>query len=257
MVLVVKGLVTGYRSRLPIVNGVDLVVGKSETVAVLGPNGAGKSTVLKAIGGLLRAWDGEVLLEGEEIGGLQTHDRIRAGVGYVPQGDVVFPYMTVLENLQMGAFLFRRDHRRIRESLAYVYDLFPRLHDRAHQRASTMSGGERQMVALGRTLMSRPKLLIMDEPSLGLSPQFVETVFESLGLLKKSGLSMLLVEQKVSKALQYADSAFVLVEGRNFFDGTSSEVLANKEIERLYLGSPPSHSDGMPKASDQLGSEIQ
>lgn len=234
--LKVRGLRTGYTPSAPIVNGVDFDVESGKTVAVIGPNGAGKSTVLKAVAGLLPCWEGSVELKGKEISRLPTHERIDAGLAFVPQGRVVFPFMTVVENLDMGGFLYRKDHARMERSRKDVFELFPRLADRRAQAAGTMSGGEQQMLAIGRGLMTEPELLIMDEPSLGLSPQFVQTVFESLTTLKERGLSILLVEQKVSTALNFADYGYVLVGGKDYFHGPPADILGNDEVKELYLG---------------------
>ena len=204
-------------------------------VSVIGPNGAGKSTAFKTIVGFVRASSGRVTFDGEEITGLRPDQVLPRGLAYVPQGRVVFPQMTVLENLEMGAYI-ELDGRRIREALERVYGLFPVLAERRGQKAGTLSGGEQQMLAIGRALMTRPKLIMLDEPSLGLSPKFVSLIFDTLVGMKQAGYTLMVVEQNAARALAVADRGYVLELGRNRFEGTGAALLADPDVKRLYLG---------------------
>jgi len=227
-------LTAGY-GRLPILHDVTLEVRAGEMVSVIGPNGAGKSTSFKTIVGFLRPTSGRVVFDGQDIIGLRPDQVLVRGLAYVPQGRIVFPQMTVLENLEMGAYI-ERDPRRIREALDRVYALFPVLAERPGQRAGTMSGGEQQMVAIGRALMTTPKLIMLDEPSLGLSPKFVTIIFDKLAEMKRAGFTLMVVEQNAARALAGADRGYVLELGRNRFEGTGAALLDDPEVKRLYLG---------------------
>jgi ABC-type branched-subunit amino acid transport system ATPase component len=227
-------MTAGY-GKMDVLHEVSLIVSAGELVAVIGPNGAGKSTAFKAIVGFLRPKTGRVIFDGQDITGLRPDLVLRRGLAYVPQGRIVFPQMTVLENLEMGAYI-ERDPRRIRQALLRVYELFPVLHERRRQKAGTMSGGEQQMVAIGRALMTTPKLILLDEPSLGLSPRFVSLIFEKLVDMKRSGYTLMVVEQNATRALAAADRGYVLELGRNRFDGSGRSLLADPEVKRLYLG---------------------
>jgi ABC-type branched-subunit amino acid transport system ATPase component len=224
----------GY-GRVPILHGLSLRIDAGEVVAIIGPNGAGKSTALKVAVGFLRPQAGEVAFAGEVVTGRRPDELLRRGLAYVPQGRIVFPQMTVLENLEMGAFI-ERDAARRREALARVYQLFPILQERARQKAGTLSGGEQQMLAVGRALMTRPRLILLDEPSLGLSPKFLGIIFEKLAEMKRAGLTMLIVEQNATRALTLADRGYVLELGRNRFEGPGPGLLVDPEVKRLYLG---------------------
>jgi ABC-type branched-subunit amino acid transport system ATPase component len=204
-------------------------------VSVIGPNGAGKSTTFKTIVGFLRPRAGRVVFNGEDITGLRTDLVLRRGLAYVPQGRIVFPQMTVLENLEMGGFI-ERDGARLAAALERAFGLFPLLHERRRQKAGTLSGGEQQMVAMGRALMTEPRLILLDEPSLGLSPKFVTLVFEKLVEMKRTGYTLMLVEQNATRALAIADRAYVLELGRNRFEGPGRDLLVDPEVKRLYLG---------------------
>ena len=204
-------------------------------VSVIGPNGAGKSTAFKTIVGFVRASSGRVTFDGEEITGLRPDQVLPRGLAYVPQGRIVFPQMTVLENLEMGAYI-ELDGRRIREALERVYGLFPVLAERRGQKAGTLSGGEQQMLAIGRALMTRPKLIMLDEPSLGLSPKFVSLIFDTLVGMKQAGYTLMVVEQNAARALAVADRGYVLELGRNRFEGSGPALLADPDVKRLYLG---------------------
>jgi len=234
LLLKVEGIQAGY-GKLEILHDVSLEVRGQELVSVIGPNGAGKSTTFKSIVGLLHPRAGRVLFDGQDITGLPPYHVLRLGLAYVPQGRIVFPQMTVLENLEMGAYI-ERDPVRVREALERVYALFPVLAARRQQKAGTMSGGEQQMIAIGRALMTRPKLILLDEPSLGLSPKVVTLIFDKLVEMKAVGYTMVVVEQNAAKALSVADRGYVLELGRNRFAGTGQALLSDPEVKRLYLG---------------------
>ena len=221
--------------KVPILNGVTLQVAPGEVIGIIGPNGAGKSTVLKTIMGFLHPQQGRVLFRGDSIAGLRTDLVVRRGIGYVPQGRIVFPQMSVLENLEMGAFLVR-DRALVRANLERVHQLFPILAERHSQLAHTMSGGEQQMLAMGRALMLNPQLLLLDEPSLGLAPRYVDLVFDKLLELKATGMTMLIVEQNAARVLEIVDRGYVLELGHNRFTGPGRELLADERVRRLYLG---------------------
>jgi ABC-type branched-subunit amino acid transport system ATPase component len=229
-----EAMTAGY-GKMPILHEVSLIVAPGELVAVIGPNGAGKSTTFKVIVGFLKPTIGRVLFDGDDITGLRPDEVLRRGLAYVPQGRIVFPQMTVLENLEMGGYI-QRNPARIREALERVHALFPILAERRHQKAGTMSGGEQQMVAIGRALMTTPKLVLLDEPSLGLSPKYVSLIFEKLVEMKRSGYTLMVVEQNAAKALSVADRGYVLELGRNRFEGSGRTLLADPEVKRLYLG---------------------
>jgi len=232
--LELRDVEAGYGS-IQILNGVSLHVNAGEVVSVIGPNGAGKSTTFKVIMGFITHLGGEIVFNERPLVG-QRPDRILAlGLGYVPQGRVVFSQMTVRENLEMGAYL-ERDRTKIKASMDYVFSLFPRLGERRRQQAGSMSGGEQQMLAMGRALMMRPKMMMLDEPSLGLSPRLVDEVFDTIVELARGGLTTMLVEQNAARALEISDRAYVLELGRNRYEGTGRELLDNTEVRRMYLG---------------------
>ncbi|HEV8306079.1 MAG TPA: ABC transporter ATP-binding protein [Methylomirabilota bacterium] len=232
--LTVEQIHAGY-GRIPILHGVSLAVWPRELVAVIGPNGAGKSTAFKVIVGLVSPERGHIVFNGSQITGLRPDEVLRRGLAYVPQGRIIFPQMTVLENLEMGAYI-ERDRARITEALERVYRLFPILRERHRQKAGTLSGGEQQMLAIGRALMTQPRLLLLDEPSLGLSPRFLGVIFDKIAELKASGMTMIIVEQNAAKALTVADRGYVLELGRNRFEGSGPSLLVDPEVKRLYLG---------------------
>lgn len=229
-----ESITAGY-GKMAILHDVTVEVRAGEMVSVIGPNGAGKSTAFKTIVGFLRPTGGRVRFDGQDIAGLRPDQVLHRGLAYVPQGRIVFPQMTVLENLEMGAYI-ERDGRRVREALERVYALFPILAERPRQKAGTMSGGEQQMVAIGRALMTTPKLILLDEPSLGLAPKFVSLIFDKLVEMKRAGYTMMVVEQNAAKALAVADRGYVLELGRNRFEGTGRALLEDAEVKRLYLG---------------------
>jgi ABC-type branched-subunit amino acid transport system ATPase component len=233
-VLRVSGLIAGYTPEVDILNGVDVEVNRGEIVTIVGPNGAGKSTLMKAIFGLLRPREGRVELHGEEITGEQPHNVTRRGVSYVPQLDNVFPNLTVQENLELG--MINRTQSSMEERMELMFGLFPRLQERPRQQAGTMSGGERQMVAMARALMPEPELLLLDEPSAGLAPAFVDAIFEKVEEINAAGVTVLMVEQNARRALAMSDRGYVLDLGQNRFEGTGSSLLADPKVADLYLG---------------------
>lgn len=232
--LELRSVQAGY-GPIQILHGVSLRVESGEVVSVIGPNGAGKSTTFKAVMGLIAFLGGEVVFDGSSLVGLRPDRILGRGLAYVPQGRVVFSQMTVRENLEMGAYL-ERDRAKVRASMDYVFSLFPRLGERRRQLAGSMSGGEQQMLAMGRALMMRPKMMMLDEPSLGLSPRLVDEVFDKIGEMAGSGLTTMLVEQNAARALEISDRAYVLELGRNRHEGPGRELLANPEVRRMYLG---------------------
>jgi branched-chain amino acid transport system ATP-binding protein len=232
-VLEVEHLVAGYIPEVNILNGCDLVVNEGEFVGIIGPNGAGKSTLLKAVLGLCQVRSGHVLLEGRDITGTKAHTLISMGVGYVPQTRNVFPSLTVSENLEMGCFL---KPSVFQERFEYVTSLFPRLAERASVRAGSLSGGERQMVAMGRALMLEPRVLLLDEPSAGLSPMLQDEVFLQCRAINATGVAILMVEQNARRCLQVCHRGYVLDQGRNAYTGTGRELLTDPQVIERYLG---------------------
>ena len=232
--LSVSGLIAGYGEG-PVLHGIDLEVGAGELVVVIGPNGHGKSTLLKAISGLVSVTQGSIDFEGHRISDLRTERIVDLGLTQIPQGDLLFPDMTVRENLLLGAFRSVA-HKRRQESLERVYGVFPRLLERAGQRARTLSGGERRMVALGRGLMSQATMLLIDEPSLGLAPVLVNEVYEHITSIAKSGITVLLVEESVTHVRDVADRLLLMEAGRIVMSGSVDEVLADPAVMRTYLG---------------------
>ncbi|MFC4054169.1 ABC transporter ATP-binding protein [Actinomadura syzygii] len=233
--LKITGLRAGY-GRVTGVADVSVEVRRGELVAVLGPNGAGKSTVLRAVSGMIRPWSGSVVLDGRDVTGLRSDLLVRAGMAHVPEGRRALPRLTVEENLRVGAFT-RRDRAEVRASLDEVFDRFPRLKDRRAQKAGTLSGGEQQMLVIGRALMAKPKLLLLDEPSLGLSPLLVREVFAMIRALAADGQTVLLVEQNVAQGLAVADRGYVLTAGRVTASGPAADLAEDPSLLRGYLGS--------------------
>ncbi|MAE05370.1 MAG: ABC transporter ATP-binding protein [Nitrospinota bacterium] len=232
--LELKNIDAGY-GRSQILYGVSLEVMEKEVVCVIGPNGAGKSTTFKIIMGFINYLGGEITFNGANIVGFRPDQILGKGLGYVPQGRIVFNQMTVRENLDMGAYI-ERDKKKIEEAMDYVFTLFPRLAERQKQLGGTMSGGEQQMLAMGRALMTRPQMIMIDEPSLGLSPRFVSEVFELILRLAEEGLTIMVVEQNATRALEISDRGYVLELGRNRYEGTGQELLNNQDVRRMYLG---------------------
>ena len=230
--LKVENLFVNY-GGIEAVKGISLDVPDGSIITLVGANGAGKSTTLRAIVGLVKAKSGSITLDGVELMGLTTADVVSKGITLVPEGRRVFPDMTVLENLKIGAYL-RKDS--LKDDIDHVYDLFPRLKERSWQAAGTLSGGEQQMLAVGRALMSRPKIIMMDEPSLGLAPIIVQAIFDIIREINKQGTTVLLIEQNANMALKIADYGYVMETGRISLTGTGAELLANEQVKELYLG---------------------
>ena len=227
--------VTTHYGPIRMLHEVDMVIYPGEMVCLLGGNASGKSTTLKTILGLVRVSEGEMTFDGERADTLTTAERIQRGMAVVPENRRIFPKMTVRENLEMGAYL-RNDRPGIADDLGYVFELFPRLAERLAQLGGTMSGGEQQMLAIGRALMSRPKLILMDEPSMGLAPLFVERIFEIIKQVNERGISVFVVEQNANVALSIADRGYVLQTGEVVLSGAARELLDNAAMKRAYLG---------------------
>ena len=232
-VIVIDNVVAGYTPGVPILNGVNLELAPGELVGIIGPNGAGKSTMLKALFGLITITSGDVTYKGDDISNLKAHELVERGIGYVPQINNVFPSLTVEENLEMGLFL---RPSRITERLAVVTDMFPRLGERLKQRAGSLSGGERQMLAMGRALMMEPEVLLLDEPSAGLSPALQDQAFIRTKQINRSGVAIIMVEQNASRCLQICDRGYVLDSGRNAYTDTGENLLKDPKVIELYLG---------------------
>lgn len=228
----VKDVVAGYGGA-PILNGVNIAIEQSDIGVIVGPNGAGKSTTLKAIFGLLKVSAGSIAFDGEEIANSLPDRLVPRGLSFVPQEKNVFVSMTVEENLEMGAFTRRDDFR---PTLDWVYGMFPPLLEKRHQKAGELSGGQRQMVAMGRALMSQPRLLMLDEPSAGLSPRYVLEIFEQIVAVNKTGVAILMVEQNARQALAFASRGFVLANGQNRFTGSGAELIADPDVAKSFLG---------------------
>jgi len=234
VLLDVRDLTVYYESVLALDN-ISLTVGDGEIVVMIGPNGAGKSTALKAICGLVKPNSGKILFQGENINGNQPYQLVEKGLCLVPEGRRVFSSMTVLENLEMGAYT-RNDKKTLQEDIDKVLSLFPILKERQRQRAGTLSSGEQQMLAIGRALMLKPKLLLLDEPSLGLSPNYVNTVFEKIKEINKDGTTILLVEQNARMALEYADRGYVFEIGKIAFEDKAENLLKDDRVRKSFLG---------------------
>jgi branched-chain amino acid transport system ATP-binding protein len=227
--------VNTYYGELHVLKDVNYEIKKGEIVCLLGGNASGKSTTMKAVLGIVRPKTGEILYEGQPINTLPTAERVQRGIAPVPEARRLFPRMTVLENLEMGAYT-RRDRDNLSDDLDRVYSLFPRVKERRQQLAGTLSGGEQQMVAIGRALMARPRLICMDEPSMGLSPAFVDQVFEIIQTINKQGTTIFVVEQNAAMALSIADRGYVLQTGEVVLSGTAKSLLENEMVQQAYLG---------------------
>ena len=228
----IKDVVGGYGGA-PILNGVNIAIEQSDIGVIVGPNGAGKSTTLKALFGLVKVTSGSITFAGEDVTNSLLDKLVPKGLSFVPQEKNVFTSMSVEENLEMGAFTRRDDFS---TTLDWVYDMFPVLLEKRHQKAGELSGGQRQMVAMGRALMSQPRLLLLDEPSAGLSPRYVLEIFEQIVKINKSGVGILMVEQNARQALAFASRGFVLASGQNRFTGTGPELIADPEVAKSFLG---------------------
>ena len=239
--LIADDLTAGYIPGVNILNGCSLELMEGELVGVIGPNGAGKSTLVKAMFGLVNVRAGAVRLRGDVITNMKAHSLVSRGIGYVPQNNNVFPALTVIENLEMGTFLAPK---RFKQRYEVVGEMFPRLAERAGQRAGSLSGGERQMLAMGRALMMDPSVLLLDEPSAGLSPALQDEVFIRCHQINKAGVSIVMVEQNASRCLQICDRGYVLDQGHNAYTGTGRELLTDPKVIELYLGTlVKSHQD--------------
>ena len=231
-ILTIKDLKVNY-GGIEAVKGISFDVAEGQIVTLIGANGAGKSSTLRAIAGLVKPASGKIVFRGDDITGSDTNEIVRKGITLVPEGRRIFPDLTVLENLRVGAYLRNDD---ITEDINWVYDLFPRLRERSWQAGGTLSGGEQQMLAVGRALMSRPKLIMMDEPSLGLAPLVVKGIFDIIKEINKQGVTVLLIEQNANMALKSADIGYVLETGKITLTGTGHELLTNEAVKRAYLG---------------------
>ena len=230
--LEVKDVEGGYGGA-PILNGVNMAIDREDIGVIVGPNGAGKSTTLKAICRLLEVTSGSIVMDGHEVANQLPDKLVPLGLSFVPQEFNVFTEMTVHENLEMGAFLRRDDYR---DTMAQVYDLFPILKEKRHQHAGELSGGQRQQVAVGRALMTEPKLLMLDEPTAGVSPIVMDELFDRIIEVARTGISILMVEQNARQALEIADKGYVLVQGANGYTGSGKELLANPDVRKSFLG---------------------
>ncbi|KUK37077.1 MAG: High-affinity branched-chain amino acid transport ATP-binding protein BraG [Thermacetogenium phaeum] len=224
-----------YYGAIWAIKGIDLTVNEGEIVSLIGANGAGKSTTLRAISGIVKVSSGRILFQGEDITRIPAHEIVKLGIAQVPEGRRVFANLTVLENLELGAFI-RKDKKEIKNDLDYVFTRFPRLRERKNQVAGTLSGGEQQMLAIGRALMTRPRLLLLDEPSMGLAPLLVKEIFAIIREINRDGTTILLVEQNARMALQIADRAYVLETGRIVLEGKAQELAECDEVKKAYLG---------------------
>lgn len=234
-ILEVKNLEAGY-GRMPAIEDVSFEVEKGQIVAILGSNGSGKTTTLKTVLGVVKATKGSVTYKGENLLGVPTHMMVQKGIAMVPEGRHLFPKLSILDNLMMGAYTIK-DKAKIEETLNTIYGIFPILKERSSQLAGTMSGGEQQMVAIGRALMSNPEVLILDEPSLGIMPKLVDEIFEFIKKINKEmGVTIIIIEQNAEKTLAMADYAYVINEGVTAMSGSAAELMANDEVQKVYLG---------------------
>ena len=230
-----RDIVAGYSKELDILNGVSLDVKEGTMVSIIGPNGAGKSTVFRVLFGLLSARAGTVMFDGQDVTNHSPAGLLRLGITFVPQGRHVFPLMTVRENLELGAYI-RKDKASLKADLERVYELFPLLRKRAKQKGGSLSGGEMQTLEMGRAMLLTPRLMFLDEPSLGLSPIMANEVFDKVEEIRDAGSTMLVVEQNADRSLKMSDYAYVLETGRNKYDGSAEDIRTNEEVKRLYLG---------------------
>lgn len=229
----VDGVVSGY-GDMEVLHGVSLQVSEKEIVTIIGPNGAGKSTLLKTIMGYLTPATGKIIFRGEDVTSLRPDKKIIKGIGYVPQLENVFPSLTVQENLEMGGYI--KDSEEVKEQIQKIYDLFPILTERRKQKVRTMSGGERQMLATARALMTEPSLLLLDEPSAALAPKAADLVFDKIQEIHGQGTAIIIVEQDAFRSLEISNRGYVLAMGQNEFEGSANEILSNEEIKKAYLG---------------------
>jgi branched-chain amino acid transport system ATP-binding protein len=233
-ILEVQDIHCGY-DGVPVIHGISLEVAQGELVAIVGANGAGKTTTMRSIAGLMHPFSGKIFFNGKDITRLKAHETIKLGISYVPEGRRLFSKLSIIENLELGAFI-KNDRKEIERILEQVFELFPKLYDRRAQVAETMSGGEQQMVAIARGLMSNPRLLLLDELSLGLMPSLVEKVMEAVVSINRTGVTVLLVEQMVQEALEIANRGYVIQTGKIVQKGTSRELLDSPEVRKAYMG---------------------
>jgi branched-chain amino acid transport system ATP-binding protein len=235
MRLEIKDLHVHY-DKIEAIKGISVVVNEGEIVTLIGANGAGKTTTLKTISGLRKVSSGAIMFDGQDISKVPAHERVDLGISQAPEGRGIFPGMTVLENLEMGKFHRKNRKAEMNEDLDNIYTLFPRLKERSSQAGGTLSGGEQQMLAIGRALMSRPKVLLLDEPSMGLAPVLVELIFDTIVKIRKQGITILLIEQNATAALEVADRAYVLESGKVKMSGSAKELSADDKVTKAYLG---------------------
>lgn len=226
-------LIAGYVPGVPILNGASLHLAEGELIGIIGPNGAGKSTMLKALFGLIKVTEGKVMYRGEDVTGQKANTLVSKGIGYVPQINNVFPSLTIRENLEMGGYLRKSG---VAGMITQICDIFPRLGERIDQRAGSLSGGERQMLAMGRALMMEPSVLLLDEPSAGLSPVLQDQVFERVKIVNDQGVSIIMVEQNAARCLQICNRGYVLDQGQNAYTGSGLDLLHDPKVIELYLG---------------------
>ena len=232
-IIEVNGLAAGYVKGLNILQGIDLVIKKDEIISIIGPNGAGKSTLLKAIMGLIPVSGGRLYINGKEVINVKSHELVKMGIGYVPQVLNVFPTLTIEENLEIGLWTKSKNIKKNKEE---IFNLFPILFEKKRDKAGNLSGGQRQLLALGRALISKPDVLLLDEPSAGLSPIAIDEVFKSIREINDTGVSILLVEQNAKRALSFCDRGYVLDQGKNSYTGTGDDLLDDPNVIDLYLG---------------------
>ena len=233
--LKIKKLTVHY-GPLPALNEISLEVKQGEIVSLLGPNGAGKTTLLLTLSGILKTTEGRILFEGEDITNLNPHRIVSKGIGHVPQGRHIFPTLSVIDNLLMGAYLHRNEKKEIKKELEWIDQLLPVLKERAHQRAGTLSGGEQQMLSVGRAMMGRPKLLLLDEPSLGLAPRLMDELFTTFREMNRRGLTLIIVEQEIQLSLAISNRGYLLRNGRVIKEESASTLVASREVKALCLG---------------------
>ena len=241
MHLEIKDLHVHY-GKIEAIKGISVVVDQGEIVTLIGANGAGKTTTLKTISGLRKVTGGSIIFDGQDISNLPAHERVELGISQVPEGRGIFPGMTVLENLEIGKYFRKNRGAEMAEDLERVYTLFPRLKERVGQSGGTLSGGEQQMLAIGRGLMARPKVLLLDEPSMGLAPMMIQNIFNIITEINKSGTTILLVEQNAQQALQRADRAYVLETGKVVKEAKASDLLNDPAVRAAYLGTGAEHA---------------
>jgi branched-chain amino acid transport system ATP-binding protein len=236
--LKIKKLTVQY-GPLPALYEISLEVKQGEIVSLLGPNGAGKTTLLLTLSGILKTTEGRIIFEGEDITNLNPHKIVSKGIGHVPQGRHIFPTLSVIDNLMMGAYLHRKEKKEIKKDLEWIYQLLPVLKERTHQRAGTLSGGEQQMLSIGRAMMGRPKLLLLDEPSLGLAPRLMDEIFATFREMNQKGLTLFIVEQEIHLALSISQRGYLLRNGRLIKEGSATTLMESRELMTSLGGYPP------------------